>query len=84
MPFQKPSQVPSQLKGHITQKSCWEHVQKICLAAEGLFNGTRAGSSEGIREVKGGTTEEGEKENAAGYWCTVKPLFVVMCEAPWM
>lgn len=32
-------------------------------------------------EVKGGTKEEGEKENVAGY-CTVEPLFVVMCEAP--
>lgn len=32
-------------------------------------------------EVKGGTKEEGEKENAAGYR-TVKPLFGVTCEAP--
>lgn len=32
-------------------------------------------------EVKGGTKEEGEKKCVSGY-CTVKPLFVVTCEAP--
>lgn len=80
-PFQKSSQVPLQPKGHITEKLYWEHVQEVCLAAEGLLDGTRAGSSEGIREVKGGTKGEGEKENAAGYH-TVKPLFVVTCEVP--
>jgi len=53
MPFQKPSQVPLQPKGHITEELCQEHGQKICLAAEGLLDGTRAGSSEGTRKGHG-------------------------------
>lgn len=81
VPFQNPSQVPLQPKGRITEKLHWEHGQEIRLAAEGLLNGMRAGSSEGTVKVKGGTKEEGEKGNAVGHH-TVKPLFGVMCEAP--
>ena len=53
MPFQKPSQVPLQPKGHITEKLRWEHGQEICLAAEGLLDGMRAGSSEGTWRGQG-------------------------------
>lgn len=47
MPFQKPSQVPLQPEGHITEKLHCGHEREICLAGERLLDGTRTGLSEG-------------------------------------